>query len=80
MPITRIVVAHRPALIRRADRIFVVKDRQISETLRLDCLSPEVLSAGDPLRGLLSAGGRQGLLHKPLMHFGKQISTGASSY
>ena len=31
MPITRIVVAHRPALIRRASRIFLVKDRQISE-------------------------------------------------
>jgi ATP-binding cassette, subfamily B, bacterial CvaB/MchF/RaxB len=31
MPITRIVVAHRPALIRRANRVFLVKDRQISE-------------------------------------------------
>jgi ABC-type Mn2+/Zn2+ transport system ATPase subunit len=31
MPITRIVVAHRPALIRRAQRVFVVKDRKISE-------------------------------------------------
>jgi ATP-binding cassette subfamily B protein RaxB len=31
MPITRIVVAHRPALIRRAHRLFLVKDRQISE-------------------------------------------------
>jgi ABC-type bacteriocin/lantibiotic exporter with double-glycine peptidase domain len=31
MPITRIVVAHRPALIRRAHRIFLVKDRQIRE-------------------------------------------------
>ena len=39
IPITRIVVAHRPALIRRAHRLFVVKDRQISETSRLDCRS-----------------------------------------
>jgi ATP-binding cassette subfamily B protein RaxB len=31
LPITRIVVAHRPALIRRAHRLFLVKDRQISE-------------------------------------------------
>jgi ATP-binding cassette subfamily B protein RaxB len=31
MSITRIVVAHRPALIRRAHRLFLVKDRQISE-------------------------------------------------
>jgi ATP-binding cassette subfamily B protein RaxB len=31
MPITRIVVAHRPALIRRAKRVFLVKDRQIGE-------------------------------------------------
>src|SRR5215211_5605349 len=32
LPITRIVVAHRPALIRRAQRVFVITDRQISET------------------------------------------------
>ena len=31
MPITRIIVAHRPALIRRAKRVFLVKDRQIRE-------------------------------------------------
>jgi len=31
MPITRIVVAHRPALIRRASRVLRVKDRRISE-------------------------------------------------
>ena len=31
MPITRVVVAHRPALLRRANRVFVIKDRQISE-------------------------------------------------
>ena len=31
MPITRIVVAHRPALIRRATRVFRVKERQIAE-------------------------------------------------
>jgi ATP-binding cassette subfamily B protein RaxB len=31
MPITRIVVAHRPALRKRASRVFFVKDRQVSE-------------------------------------------------
>jgi ATP-binding cassette subfamily B protein RaxB len=31
MPITRIVVAHRPALIRRATRVLRVKERQIAE-------------------------------------------------
>ena len=31
MPITRIVVAHRPALIRRATRVLRVKERQITE-------------------------------------------------
>lgn len=31
MPITRIVVAHRPALIRRAGRVFQVKARRVSE-------------------------------------------------
>ena len=31
MPITRIVVAHRPALIRRANRVLRVKERQITE-------------------------------------------------
>ena len=31
LPITRIIVAHRPALLRRAKRVFVVKDRQLSE-------------------------------------------------
>jgi ATP-binding cassette, subfamily B, bacterial CvaB/MchF/RaxB len=31
MPITRIVVAHRPALLRRAHRIFLVEDQQMSE-------------------------------------------------
>ena len=29
MPITRIIVAHRPALIRRAHHVYVVGDRQI---------------------------------------------------
>jgi ATP-binding cassette, subfamily B, bacterial CvaB/MchF/RaxB len=42
MPITRIVVAHRPALIRRAHRLFLVKDRQISEA------SSSELSAAPP--------------------------------
>jgi ATP-binding cassette subfamily B protein RaxB len=31
MPITRIVVAHRPALRKRASRVFFVKDRKVSE-------------------------------------------------
>jgi ATP-binding cassette subfamily B protein RaxB len=34
MPITRIVVAHRPALIRRAERVLVLRDRQIVEAPR----------------------------------------------
>jgi ATP-binding cassette subfamily B protein RaxB len=32
MPITRIIVAHRPALRRRANRVFVVRDRRVVET------------------------------------------------
>lgn len=36
MPITRIIVAHRPALIRRAQRVFRVKDRRIEEVNRAD--------------------------------------------
>jgi ATP-binding cassette subfamily B protein RaxB len=35
LPITRIVVAHRPALIRRARRVLVVKDTQITEIAAL---------------------------------------------
>jgi ATP-binding cassette subfamily B protein RaxB len=31
LPITRVVVAHRPALLRRAHRVLLVKDRQLSE-------------------------------------------------
>jgi ATP-binding cassette, subfamily B, bacterial CvaB/MchF/RaxB len=34
LPITRIVVAHRPALIRRAKRVLVVKDRGIFEVTK----------------------------------------------
>jgi ABC-type lipoprotein export system ATPase subunit len=45
MPITRIVVAHRPALIRRADRIFVVKDRQIREASSAKRVSAAIVSA-----------------------------------
>ena len=33
MPITRIVVAHRPALRKRASRVFFVKDRKVSELM-----------------------------------------------
>jgi ATP-binding cassette subfamily B protein RaxB len=32
MPITRVVVAHRPALLRRANRILLLKDRQLRES------------------------------------------------
>jgi ATP-binding cassette subfamily B protein RaxB len=49
MPITRIVVAHRPALIRRANRVFLVKERQISEaTLQSQApadVAPDTLAA-----------------------------------
>jgi ABC-type bacteriocin/lantibiotic exporter with double-glycine peptidase domain len=45
MPITRIVVAHRPALIRRAKRVFLVKDRQITELPRRDPALVEPLRA-----------------------------------
>ena len=31
MNITRVVVAHRPALLKRAHRVLLVKDRQLSE-------------------------------------------------
>ena len=47
MPITRIVVAHRPALIRRADRVFVVKDRQIREHSPADRAAPEIVAVND---------------------------------
>jgi ATP-binding cassette, subfamily B, bacterial CvaB/MchF/RaxB len=42
MPITRVVVAHRPALIRRAHRILVVKDREIKEVspVEVEALPP----------------------------------------
>jgi ATP-binding cassette, subfamily B, bacterial CvaB/MchF/RaxB len=43
MPITRIVVAHRPALIRRAKRVFLVKARQITELPRRDPARLEAL-------------------------------------
>ena len=43
MPITRIVVSHRPALIRRAKRLFLVKDRQITEVPRRDPAVVETL-------------------------------------
>ena len=41
MPITRVVVAHRPALLRRANRVFVIRDRQISE------VTPQSRAAAD---------------------------------
>jgi ATP-binding cassette subfamily B protein RaxB len=45
MPITRIVVAHRPALIRRAKRVFLVKDRQITEAPQREPAAVETLRA-----------------------------------
>jgi ATP-binding cassette, subfamily B, bacterial CvaB/MchF/RaxB len=45
MPITRIVVAHRPALIRRATRVFLVKERQVTEVPRRDPAPVETLRA-----------------------------------
>jgi ATP-binding cassette, subfamily B, bacterial CvaB/MchF/RaxB len=49
MPITRIVVAHRPALVRRANRVFVVRDRQINEVTLLSQapadVAPDTLAA-----------------------------------
>jgi ATP-binding cassette subfamily B protein RaxB len=47
LPITRIVVAHRPALIRRAQRVLYVKDRQIGELQRSQPAHPplEVVAA-----------------------------------
>ena len=45
MPITRIVVAHRPALIRRAKRVFLLMDNQIVEIAK-NQISPEIASAG----------------------------------
>ena len=47
MPITRIVVAHRPALIRRANRVFVVKERQITEHSPADRVAPEIVAVND---------------------------------
>jgi len=47
MPITRIVVAHRPALIRRADRVFVVKDRRITEHSPADRVAAEIVAVND---------------------------------
>jgi ABC-type bacteriocin/lantibiotic exporter with double-glycine peptidase domain len=47
MPITRIVVAHRPALIRRADRVFVVKDRQITEHSPADRVAPGIVAVNE---------------------------------
>jgi ATP-binding cassette, subfamily B, bacterial CvaB/MchF/RaxB len=48
MPITRIVVAHRPALIRRAQRVFVLKERQIAEMPQRDPAQLEVVMPAEP--------------------------------
>lgn len=48
MPITRIVVAHRPALIRRAKRILLVKDHkvvEVSERRALGRAAPSIVAA-----------------------------------
>jgi ATP-binding cassette subfamily B protein RaxB len=41
MPITRIIVAHRPELIRRAARVLYVKDRRISEIAARGAVTPK---------------------------------------
>jgi ATP-binding cassette, subfamily B, bacterial CvaB/MchF/RaxB len=45
MPITRIVVAHRPALIRRAKRILLIKDRHLTEIMPSRSQIPEIVRA-----------------------------------
>ena len=45
MPITRIVVAHRPALIRRSKRVFLLMENQIAEISKNQC-PPATASAG----------------------------------
>jgi ATP-binding cassette, subfamily B, bacterial CvaB/MchF/RaxB len=45
MPITRIFVAHRPAPIRRANRILLVKDRQIKEVSSLEAEAAPAIGA-----------------------------------
>src|SRR5262249_18118840 len=45
MPITRIVVAHRPAPIRRANRILLVKDRQIKEVSSIEAEAAPAIGA-----------------------------------
>lgn len=47
MPITRIVVAHRPALLRHAKRVFTVSDRRLTEVKEVPVLEPV---AGEPDR------------------------------
>ena len=50
MSITRIVVAHRPALIQRAKRVFRVKERQISEVPRREFVAGRVVASA-PVKG-----------------------------
>jgi ATP-binding cassette subfamily B protein RaxB len=46
LPMTRIVVAHRPALLRRADRVLTVKDGSLHElNLVFGSLDPSQASA-----------------------------------
>jgi formylglycine-generating enzyme required for sulfatase activity/ABC-type lipoprotein export system ATPase subunit len=47
MPITRIVVAHRPALIRRAHRVFMLKHHELREVSRAG--ATEIGAAAEPL-------------------------------
>jgi ATP-binding cassette subfamily B protein RaxB len=46
MPVTRIVVAHRPALLRRAKRVFTVGGRRLTEVEEVPMLEP-VVGEGD---------------------------------
>ena len=49
MPITRIVVAHRPALLRRAKRVYVVRDRKLTivETGTAEQLTPALVPGAE---------------------------------
>jgi formylglycine-generating enzyme required for sulfatase activity/ABC-type lipoprotein export system ATPase subunit len=65
LPITRIVVAHRPALIRRAKQVFIVKDRQIIEACAVEQGPRLVLDEAKPIAAGLHAAARAKLVPFP---------------